>query len=70
MNDQDFIREVKNLIDRLTSEWMYLNSERDKEIERDLKAMKKGSNSETITKSVDSDTYDPISYDLHIKEKE
>ena len=69
-NKQNFIKELKKLVDDFISGWLLLNAKEDMRIEKDLKKMEKESNSETITKSVNSDTYDPIEYDIHIKEKE
>ena len=70
MNEQDFIKEVRKLVDDFISEWLLLNAKEDMRIERDLKEMEKESNSKTATESVNDDSYDPIEYDLKCQEKE
>lgn len=41
MDNNDFIREVKNLIDRFVAEWLVLNAKRKMEIAKDLEEMEK-----------------------------
>jgi len=61
MDDRDFIREVKNLIDRFVAEWIALNSEYEKSITKELEEM------ENQTKTYNYD--EPVEYDLRYKEK-
>ena len=67
MNEQDFIRGVKKIVDDFISEWLLLNAKEDMRIGRDLKEMER--ESKTTTESVNDDNHDPIFYDLYVKEK-